>query len=364
MESREIEDIALGAALLGAGGGGDPYVGKLVAMGAVKECGPVTLLDPEEVPDDALLVPIAMMGAPTVLGEKGIGGGEYQTLYNMVSQFFGKKIYAFMPIEAGGVNSMLPIAACARLGLPLVDCDGMGRAFPELQMVTFTIGGMSATPMALTDEKGNSVIFETITNKWTEELARAVTMSCGGSVSVSLYPMTGAQMKAYSVKNIVTRSQKLGEAIRTVKNCADDVTPEEHFLQFSEGYKLFKGKIADVLRETRGAFNFGKVMLEGIGECKGHQAYVEFQNENLTATVDGEILATTPDLICLVDTETFTPVTTDALKYGKRVLVIGLKCFEMWRTPAGIDLVGPRYFGCDTDYIPLEERCKGGICHV
>ena len=282
----------------------------------------------------------------------------------MVSQFFGKKIYAFMPIEAGGVNSMLPIAACARLGLPLVDCDGMGRAFPELQMVTFTIGGMSATPMALTDEKGNSVIFETITNKWTEELARAVTMSCGGSVSVSLYPMTGAQMKAYSVKNIVTRSQKLGEAIRTVKDCADDVTPEEHFLQFSEGYKLFKGKIADVLRETRGAFNFGKVMLEGIGECKGHQAYVEFQNENLTATVDGEILATTPDLICLVDTETFTPVTTDALKYGKRVLVIGLKCFEMWRTPAGIDLVGPRYFGCDTDYIPLEERCKGGICHV
>lgn len=361
---REIEDIALGAALLGAGGGGDPYVGKLVAMGAVKECGPVTLLDPEEVPDDALLVPIAMMGAPTVLGEKGIGGGEYQTLYNMVSQFFGKQIYAFMPIEAGGVNSMLPIAACARLGLPLVDCDGMGRAFPELQMVTFTIGGMSATPMALTDEKGNSVIFETITNKWTEELARAVTMSCGGSVSVSLYPMTGAQMKAYSVKNIVTRSQKLGEAIRTVKDCADDVTPEEHFLQFSEGYKLFKGKIADVLRETRGAFNFGKVMLEGIGECKGHQAYVEFQNENLTATVDGEILATTPDLICLVDTETFTPVTTDALKYGKRVLVIGLKCFEMWRTPAGIDLVGPRYFGCDTDYIPLEERCKGGICHV
>ena len=43
----EIEDIALGAALLGAGGGGDPYVGKLVAIGAVQEYGPVTLLDPE-----------------------------------------------------------------------------------------------------------------------------------------------------------------------------------------------------------------------------------------------------------------------------------------------------------------------------
>lgn len=188
---KEIEDIALGAALLGAGGGGDPYIGKLVAMGAIQECGEVTLLDPMELSDDALVVPIAMMGAPTVLAEKGIGGREYQTLHEMVSQFFGKKIDAFLPIEAGGVNSMLPIAACARLGLPLVDADGMGRAFPELQMVTFTIGGCSATPMALTDEKGNCVIFRTITNKWTEELARAVTMSCGGQYPSPCTPSAG-----------------------------------------------------------------------------------------------------------------------------------------------------------------------------
>lgn len=355
----EIEDIALGAALLGAGGGGDPYVGKLVAIGAVQECGPVTLLDPSEVPDDALVVPIAMMGAPTVLCEKAIGGSEYQTLYDIVSTFYGKPIYAFMPIEAGGVNSMLPIAAAARLGLPLVDCDGMGRAFPELQMVTFTIGGASATPMALVDEKGNSVIFRTVTNKWTEELARSVTMSCGGSVSVSLYAMEGKFMKEYGVQGIVTRSERLGSAIRKVKEVTGQ-TPEEAFLSITEGFRLFKGKISDVLREVRAGFNFGKVVLDGIGEDKGHSAYVEFQNENLTAVVDGKILATTPDLICLVDTETFTPVPTDALKYGKRVLVVGLKCFPLWRSKEGLELVGPRYFGVDTDYIPLEERCKGG----
>ncbi len=355
----EIEDIALGAALLGAGGGGDPYVGKLVAIGAVKECGPVTLLDPDEVPDDALVVPIAMMGAPTILAEKGIGGTEYRTLYDAVSSFYGKPIYAFMPIEAGGVNSMLPIAAAARIGLPLVDCDGMGRAFPELQMVTFTIGGGSATPMALVDEKGNSTIFRTITNKWTEELARAVTMACGGSVSISLYAMDGAFMKKYSVKGIVTRSQVLGSAIHRVKE-ATDCTPQEQFLEITEGFPLFKGKISDVLREVRDGFNFGKVVLTGIQECKGREAYVEFQNENLAAVVDGKILATTPDLICLVDTETFQPVPTDALKYGKRVLVVGLPCFPLWRTKEGLDLVGPRYFGIDTDYIPLEERWKGG----
>ena len=88
----EIEDIATGAALLGAGGGGDPYVGKLVAIGAVQECGPVTLLEPEEVPDDALIVPIAMMGAPTVLAEKAIGGTEYETLFDMVEVLWAEDL--------------------------------------------------------------------------------------------------------------------------------------------------------------------------------------------------------------------------------------------------------------------------------
>ena len=76
--------------------------------------------------DDDLVIPIAMMGAPTVLAEKGINGSEYKRLYDMVSQFYGKEIKGFFPIEAGGVNSMLPIAASARLGIPLVDVDGMG----------------------------------------------------------------------------------------------------------------------------------------------------------------------------------------------------------------------------------------------
>ena len=178
-----------------------------------------------------------------------------------------------------------------------------------------------------------------------------------------LYVMDGKTMKEFSVHDIVTRSEQLGKAIRNVKNVTDG-TPEESFLKFSEGIKLFKGKISDVLRTTNGKFNLGKIQLEGIGDCKGHKGEVTFQNENLCASVDGEIVATAPDLICLVDTETFTPVTTDGLKYGKRVLVVGLKCYHMWRTPKGIELVGPRYFGIDTDYIPVEERAKGGVANV
>ncbi len=354
-----INDIALGAAVLGSGGGGDPYIGKLIAMAAIEECGPVTLLSLDEIEDDDLIAPIAMMGAPTILCEKAISGNEYKVLYEMVSQFYGKKIKGFMPIEAGGVNSMMPIAACARLNMPLVDVDGMGRAFPELQMVTFTLGGVNATPMVLTDEKGNTCIFKTITNKWTEELARSVTMSCGGSVSVSLYIVDGATLKKYGIKNILTYSEELGEAIRTIKDTKENETPEEKFLNATKGYGLFKGKITDTLREVnevKGAFTFGNVLLEGIEEYKGDFCKVSFQNENLVASVNDEIVASTPDLICLVDLETFYPVTTETLKYGKRVFVVSLPCDKLWRTKEGLELVGPKYFGYDIEYIPVEDR--------
>ena len=340
---QEIEDIALGATLLGAGGGGDPYIGKLTAIGAVKECGEVELIGIDEVPDGAFIMPAASMGAPTILAEKGVGANEFAKLFDMVSRYYGKPIYATMPIEAGGVNSMLPIAAAARLGIPMVDVDGMGRAFPELQMVTFTIGGASATPMAFIDEKGNSGILDTITNKWTEDIARAATMTMGGTLTVALFCMDVDTCKQYGVHGIVTRSEELGRAIRTAKDeaAAAGLTPEEFFLKFTGGHKLFKGKISDVLRETRGAFNFGRVVLEGIGEDRGSQAFVDFQNENLSCVVDGQIKATVPDLICLVDPDTFTPVPTDALKYGKRVLAVGLECFHLWRTQAGLARRGP-----------------------
>jgi DUF917 family protein len=148
------------------------------------------------------------------------------------------------------------------------------------------------------------------------------------------------------------------------KDNALDETPEAYFLRAVGGHHLFSGKITDLEREVRGSFNLGRVVLDGIGSHKGEEAIVTFQNENLSATVNGAIAATTPDLICLVDTETFQPVPVDALKYGKRVLVVGIACSPLWRTPEGLELVGPHYFGIDTEYIPVEERSVRKDVHV
>ncbi len=48
---------------------------------------------------------------------------------------------------------------------------------------------------------------------------------------------------------------------------------------------------------------------------------VGFQNEFLVATTGDEVLATTPDLISMLDLETGEPITTEGLRYGHRVAV-------------------------------------------
>lgn len=364
LDEEAIENIAVGAAFLGTGGGGDPYIGKMMALSAIKEHGPVRLISPDEVQDDDFFIPSAMMGAPSVLIEKFPKGDEFLRVFQKLSRYLGiEEIAGTFPMEAGGVNSMIPIVVAASQGIPIVDCDGMGRAFPELQMTTFNLGGVSSTPMAIRDEKGNIGISETISNKWTERLARVQTVEMGASSLISIYPATGRQLKDHGIHGIVTLSEKIGEVIHS--NDLEEATKLEKLLKLIDGLELFQGKMMDVIRKVEGGFNFGEATLEGLNQDAGSTMKIYFQNENLIAEKDGSVITMTPDLICMVDLETLMPVTTEALKYGKRIRVLALPCHEKWQTKEGINTVGPRYFGYDLDYIPLKELAiKGGHKHV
>ena len=107
----DIDDIALGSSLLGSGGGGDPYMGRLEAIAAIKKHGPVKLLDVDEVPDEWTVAPICGVGAPSVSLEKGTNGREYGLVRDMMERMLGRKLDAFLLSEAGGMNSMIPISA-------------------------------------------------------------------------------------------------------------------------------------------------------------------------------------------------------------------------------------------------------------
>ena len=82
LTEQNIEDIALGAAVLGTGGGGDPYIGKLMARQAIRDYGPVELYALDELNEDDLIVPTAMMGAPTVMVEKMPNGDDIVNAFN------------------------------------------------------------------------------------------------------------------------------------------------------------------------------------------------------------------------------------------------------------------------------------------
>ncbi|MPY81197.1 MAG: DUF917 family protein [Actinophytocola sp.] len=358
MTDQDLADLAFGAAVLGTGGGGDPYIGRLLAQQAVSEYGPVELVGLDQVGDDALVLPVAMMGAPTVMVEKIPGRDDLQAVVRMVEARLGRKATHLVPIEAGGINSLIPVAAAAQMRLPLVDADGMGRAFPELQMVLPTIGGLSATPMALADDKGNSVVLDTVDNVWTERLARTVTIEMGCSSVLSNYPLEGALAQDNLVGGSLSLCREIGSQVRAARERHHD--PVDAALGVVDGTRLFTGKVVDVSRRTAGGFARGSATLTGTGEHEGSTLELQFQNEHLVATVDGVVRAVVPDLICMFEAESAAPITTEGLRYGLRAVVSAVPCDPRWQSAAGLSLVGPSAFGLDVEHRPIASAAAEG----
>jgi DUF917 family protein len=357
----DLPDLARGAAFLGTGGGGNPYVGRLMVESAMRDAGhDLELLDLAEVPDDALVIPTAMMGAPTCIVEKLPRGTEAAASLRLLEERLGKKAFATMPIEAGGVNSMIPLVVALRLGIPVIDADGMGRAFPELQHETFNVYGVSGTPMAITNDHHDQTIIDTHDNEMMEWLARGVTIRMGGVAYIAEYPMDGATAKRVSIAGTIGVGLKIGRAIRYAREHHRD--PFEHLLEtlaeteYFPAKIIFSGKVVEVFRRTAEGFAKGTVRIRELDGDAGEDSpllEIDFQNENLIARVDGEILSVVPDLICILDSETAEPITTEELRYGQRVKVMAVTVPPIMRTPEALKVWGPRTFGFDVDYVPM-----------
>ncbi len=354
----QITDLSRGAAFLGTGGGGDPWLGALMLEQALTEHGPVELIPREHLSPEGIALPVAMMGAPTVLIEKFPSGDEAAAAVRAIERELGARVEAIACAEIGGINATLPLAIAARLGLPVVDGDGMGRAFPQLQMVTFHVHGNPAAPMVMVDEYDNAVLLNA-RNDDIERLARHVVMAMGGSAVISLYPMTGTRAREAIIPGTVSQAIAIGAALREGRHSSTgSVSAALECLRDSVHYghacELFAGRIVDLRRETRGGFAVGEVRITGFDD---HHATFEviFQNENLLARDHtGRVRAIVPDLIVIVDAETGEPITTEGLRYGQRVRVLGVSAPPMLLTPAALEVMGPHAFGLDEPYTALE----------
>ena len=244
---------------------------------AIDDFGAPELCAPEELADDARVLTIAMLGAPTIMLEKGLAGEEVDRAIRSLEQHLGEQAAYLMPLEIGGINSLVPIMAAARLGLPLVDGDGMGRAFPELQTTTFNAHGVGTTPLALTDDHGTSLLLEAPDAASAEGMIRTVSVALGCSAVLCSYPMTGRQVRECAVHGTLSLARDVGRTIEAGARSADPVASLIEHLRGTRYYAqcrlLFDGRVIDVRREVEGGFSVGHLRLAhlgGSGPVAGH----------------------------------------------------------------------------------------------
>jgi DUF917 family protein len=347
IDTDRLAALARGCAVLGGGGGGDPLIGALMAREAMLAHGPVTLVDLDDLPPDGLVMPCGFFGAPTVAVEKLENGGEGEFLVAEVERLTGRPVEAIMPYEIGGSNGVIPLTWAARLGLPYADADGMGRAFPTILQMTMGVAGVPWSPCVICDERLNALVIRAGTAAWAERLLRSSASALGGAGVAALYLMDAATARTATVRGSVSRALRLGAGMLAGGRDAVNAVAGE-----LNAVELIRGKVRNVERAATGGFVRGSAVIEQAGT--GRMLRLEIQNENLVALEEGEVRASVPDIITVLDVQSGGVIVTERLRFGQRVSVIAFPCDPVWRDAAGLELAGPRAFGYELPYVPVE----------
>jgi uncharacterized protein len=336
----DIAALSAGTAIFGTGGGGAVYSAQIIVERELREHGPVQLAGLDDLDDDDLVVLMSGIGAPTV----GI------EMRREVETLAGRPLTAIMAAEIGGSNGVQPIGWAARLGLKVLDADGMGRAFPDAAMVAMNVAGLPCAWAVQSDVVGNISIMKTVDLHWLERHARALTVASGSICIGAHYPMTAGDARGAVIEGTVSAAVRVGHALLSASE------PVPAVADALDAAVLLTGKITDLDRRTVGGFTRGSVTITGTGADRGRLQRLELQNENLVVLEDGEVVVSVPDLVTILDAETGHAITTEMLRFGQRVSVLAWAADPLWRTPRGLELAGPRAFGYDLPYTPFDPR--------
>jgi hypothetical protein len=350
----ELESLAVGAWILGTGGGGSPYPSLLNMRKLYRGGTVVSLLDPAELEDDDWVAVVSNMGAPLVGQERLSDPRPMAQAVRLMEEHIGRRFRAVMSVEIGGGNALAPFLAAAVLDLPVADADAMGRAYPEAQMTSFAVHDLRMYPLTLADVRDNAVIVARAASwKWMERLSRKTCVEVGSVAATCKAPRTGREVKDCAILYTVTKAIGLGQTVEAARRAHRD--PIEAVLEAEGGVLLFRGKVGDVHRRTTEGFLRGTASLDGLDGWKGRTFRLAFQNEFAVGWLDEEPRVMTPDLICVIDTVSGEAIGTETLRYGQRVTVVALPAPPVFLTPKGLEHVGPRAFGYDLDFVSVFE---------
>lgn len=363
LSKQDLHDILYGCTILGTGGGGNLESGLELIDKDIENGYEFKLIELDEVPDDAMVASPYQAGSISPLTEEDLKKysglkviDEMSSLvaFKALGDFMGESFYASISTELGGHNTAVGISVAAKLGIPIVDADPAGRSVPELQHSTMYINNISITPLAVANKFGDVAIIKEVANDFrAEALVRAMAVVSQNSVGVTDHPVSGKDLKKAVIPGAISYAQKIGKALREAREKEED--PAAQVAKAGDGYLLFKGNVKNFTWEDSAGFTLGDTYIEGKGEYSGDEYRIWYKNENIIAWKNGKIHVTVPDLICILDGKTGNPITNPNFDIGTEVTVIGLPSPKEWRTEKGLDTFGPKHFGYDMEYIPIEK---------
>ncbi|KZT59565.1 DUF917-domain-containing protein [Calocera cornea HHB12733] len=377
LSETDLEWIAEGAYVLGTGGGGTPYTYMLMCKQLLRNGKPLKVVDPDDVPAEMLFMRTLIMGSPSVMGERINGFTEIPAALDaLMTHLNVTEISGILSDEIGGGNGLVPIVVAGDLGVVNLDCDLIGRAYPNLDQTlpsTFRIPN-AITPCAVADGIGNSVLVHTAKEpKSVEIIMRNVCTTMGSCAALALAPLTRKQCQDYGVQYTVSQSWRIGRAIALCRSKNDLKAVPAAILEVQNGKCLFIGKIVDVKREVRAGWTWGEVTIATLQDDEQDETSkdpsvptygpddllrIPFQNENIAAYLDKadgtrEILTSVPDLVSVLDSQSGFNLGTPEYRYGLRVTVIAMANDERWtKTPEGLKSGGPTRFGYSIPFVP------------
>lgn len=367
LSEQELLDMMLGSSIQASRGSNTESMKKRIGD-ALAQGKRFTMIAVEDVPDNW-----------TVVVPAGVGGGgaweyvkervEQQKLplvpdaqmraIDALSKHIGKKFNAVIRVEAAAAT-VTALLSAAEMGVPIVDACLSGRARPEIQQQIPWINGIPASPAALVTRWGDVIILDKAVDDYrVEDLARAVAVSSGGGSPMALNPMSGRNVKRGVIRGSLSQAILFGKTVREAVAGGRD--PIGELIRVSNGYKLFHGVVTKSVDKGERGFSWSDVEMRGINEFQGHTYKVFVKNENNVTWLDGKPDAMSPDFISNLDPRTgdaISPVVLGSYPVGKEVVMFGFPNSPMWRTPKGIEVFGPRHFGFDFDYVPIEDLQK------
>ncbi len=348
LSDTDLEALKIGTWVLGTGGGGDPYHVYLNAKMLAKQRKKASFIDPMLLNDDDLIAMVAYIGAPLVSQERLDDYKFAIRPVHMMQEHLGRSFDSLITIEIGGANGMHAVPISMEMGIPMVDADAMGRAYPELQMITLAVNDLPVPPLVISDIRNNDVLMPQVESwSWGESVLRVACAEMG-AIATFCMGLTGKQVKENTIHRTMTKAISIGTTLIDARK--NNQNPIQAVLANTDGKLLFEGKVHDVERRIEGGYLKGKVTMICGGKNQQHTLVIHFQNEFSVAYLNGEVLVTTPDLICVLDTMSGNGVGTDTIRYGQRLSVLALPTDPIYVTASGLNATAPRAFGFDLDY--------------